>query len=108
VPLPAVRCILLPHVHTESKLYRVVRDLSGLKLVYVVDAPCVNWPELKNAGLLQIPQSQNRTNLNRRRRRLAELGKVTFETITGAERCAPVMIGVTTQTSLAATYGKNQ
>ncbi len=84
--------ILLPHVHTESKLYRVVRDLSGLKLVYVVDAPCVNWTGIEEwQDYYKSISRKNRTNLNQRRRRLAELGKVTFETITGVERCAPVI-----------------
>lgn len=84
--------ILLPHVHTESKLYRVARDFSGLKLVYVVDAPCVNWTGVEEwQDYYKSVSRKSRTNLNRRRQRLAELGKITFETITGAERCAPVI-----------------
>jgi CelD/BcsL family acetyltransferase involved in cellulose biosynthesis len=84
--------VLLPHVHTESKLYRVVRDFSGLKLIHVVDAPCVNWTGIEEwQDYYKSISRKTRTNLNQRRRRLAELGKVTFETITGVERCAPVI-----------------
>lgn len=70
----------LPHVRTDSPVFRVVDCVSLPKVIWVNDAPWVSWSGIENWDTYYRGVSRTyRSGLNRKRRRLVEIGNLSFE-----------------------------